>query len=71
MWFSDQGKTIGAVGRISTNGVITEFGRLSPGGFSRGIAAGPDGNLWFTDQGTTKAVGMITTAGAISEFTGG
>ena len=24
------------------------------------IAAGPDGNLWFTDQGTTRAIGRIT-----------
>ena len=35
------------------------------------IAAGPDGNLWFTDQGTTKAIGRITPAGAITEFSSG
>jgi hypothetical protein len=33
------------------------MGSIPPGG----IAAGPDGNLWFTDQGTTPAIGRITT----------
>jgi virginiamycin B lyase len=32
-----------------------------------GIAAGSDGNLWFTDSGHQK-VGRITPAGAITEF---
>ena len=36
-----------------------------------GIAAGADGNLWFTDPGTTKAVGRITPAGTITEFSTG
>ena len=37
-----------------------------------GIAAGPDGNVWFTDSGTTKAIGVINpTTHAISEFSAG
>jgi streptogramin lyase len=37
-----------------------------------GIAAGPDGNVWFTDSGTTKAIGTIDpTTHAISEFSAG
>jgi hypothetical protein len=32
-----------------------------------GITAGPDGALWFTEQGTNK-IGRITTAGMITEF---
>jgi streptogramin lyase len=31
------------------------------------ITAGPDGNLWFTDQ-SAQAVGRITPAGAITEY---
>jgi virginiamycin B lyase len=31
------------------------------------ITAGPDGNLWFTKQGS-NSIGRITTAGAITEF---
>jgi streptogramin lyase len=33
-----------------------------------GIAAGPDGNLWFADRGTIKAIGRITPGGTITEF---
>lgn len=32
---------------------------------------GPDGNMWFTDFGTTKAFGRVTPTGTITEFTGG
>src|SRR5256885_5065918 len=32
-----------------------------------GIAPGPDGNLWFTDNQNNK-IGRITPAGAITEF---
>ncbi|HEY1594404.1 MAG TPA: hypothetical protein VGF74_03325, partial [Thermoleophilaceae bacterium] len=33
--------------------------------------AGPDGNLWFTDEGATPAIGRITTAGSVREFSSG
>ncbi len=33
-----------------------------------GIAAGPDGNLWFTNTGD-NSIGRITPAGAVSSFT--
>jgi uncharacterized protein (TIGR03437 family) len=47
--------------------VITEFpGPVSP----YCITAGPDGNLWFTDEGANK-VGRITPAGVITEFSAG
>ena len=32
-----------------------------------GIAAGPDGNLWFTESAVNK-IGRITTGGIITEF---
>ena len=32
------------------------------------IAVGPDGALWFTNEGT-KSIGRITTAGVLSNFT--
>jgi streptogramin lyase len=35
-----------------------------------GIAAGPDGNLWFTEENGNR-IGRITPGGAISEFTAG
>jgi streptogramin lyase len=52
---------------------ITEYSIAAHGGNlgskPADIAAGPDGNLWFTDQGTTKAIGRATPTGTISEFT--
>src|SRR5438046_2358782 len=35
---------------------------------SAGIAAGPDGNLWFTNI-TSNSIGRITPAGFVSNFT--
>jgi streptogramin lyase len=53
-------------------GSITEFtAGLNAGSSLNVIATGPDGNLWFTDQGSTKAIGRITTAGQITEFSDG
>jgi streptogramin lyase len=42
------GNTAGAeIGRITTQGVVTEFAVPSSGG----ITAGPDGNIWVTEDG--------------------
>jgi hypothetical protein len=66
IWFTDSS---GAVGKITTNGAITEYtSGLNSGSIPEDLAAGPDGNLWFTDQGTTKAIGKITTSGNITEY---
>ena len=34
-----------------------------------GIAAGPDGALWFTNYGN-NSIGRITTTGAVTNYTG-
>lgn len=58
LWFTEQ--LANKIGRISTSGAITEFpGANAP----RGIAAGPDGNVWFTELG---GIGKITPAGTMS-----
>jgi streptogramin lyase len=49
---------------------ISEF-KLPSGADPLAITEGPDGNVWFADGGTTKAIGRITPAGAITEFTSG
>src|SRR6266851_4992907 len=41
----------------------------SPISRPQGITAGPDGALWFTNQGT-DSIGRISTAGAVNTFTG-
>jgi PAS domain S-box-containing protein len=47
---------------------IREFGVPTPNGLPIGITHGPDGNLWFTER---HAIGRITTAGAVTEFSAG
>jgi streptogramin lyase len=50
---------------------ISEFETgLTPGVGLWGIAAGPDGNLWFTEE-TNNAVGRVTPGAVITEFTAG
>src|SRR6266536_4153344 len=46
---------------------ITEFSVPTPGSGPWGIAAGPDGALWFTESPGGK-IGRITTSGVVSEF---
>jgi hypothetical protein len=47
---------------------VTEFSAgISPRSAPAGIAAGPDGNLWFTESRVSR-IGRITPAGAVTEF---
>jgi streptogramin lyase len=51
--------------------VVSEFDTgLTSGVALWGITAGPDGNLWFTEE-THNAVGRITPGAVITEFTAG
>ena len=53
-------------------GQVTEYSSgLNAGAYPTGIAAGPDGNLWFADPGATPAIGRITPGGTITEFSSG
>ncbi len=58
------GAGLASVGRGQA---ITEFAILSANARPVEITAGPDGNLWFTDEFGNK-IGRITTAGVITEF---
>jgi streptogramin lyase len=69
LWFTDLSGAEPALGRVSPDGQITEFREgLAADSNIIDIAAGPDGNVWFTDNGV-GAIGRITPAGQISEFT--
>jgi streptogramin lyase len=48
-------------------GTITEFQIPTPYSNSWDITAGPDGNLWFVEEGASK-IGKITPTGVITEF---
>jgi streptogramin lyase len=74
LWFAEEGfrpdlgTGVGAsIGQISTVGVIIREFPLVAGTVPYLIAAGPDGNLWFTEASGNK-IGRITPAGAITEF---
>src|SRR2546421_585509 len=62
----------GAAAAAAPLGQINEFSAgLNSGRILQLIAPGADGNLWFTDQGSTPAIGRITPSGAIHEFSTG
>ena len=73
LWIADEGlelegPTIGQIGRITPEGLVTRFAVPTPVENFRpvGIAAGPDGALWFAGSGV--GVGRIDTSGSITEF---
>jgi streptogramin lyase len=52
-------------------GAVEEFSEsrgLNLGSVPTFIAAGPEGNLWFSDDGSEPAIGRITPSGTITEF---
>ncbi len=55
------------IGRITSSGIITEYTLPTPSSFPFGIAAGPDGNVWFTEFSGNK-IGRITSSGSITEY---
>lgn len=55
------------IGRVTRAGEISAFPLPTPAGCPTGIAAGPDGNLWFTELFAGK-IGRITPSGTVSEF---
>jgi len=54
------------VHQASTGGGITEFPLPTASSAPSGITAGPDGNLWFTEDG--GEIGRISRSGTITEF---
>jgi streptogramin lyase len=55
----------GFIGRVTTAGVITEFGTPTAVSNPGAIAVGSDGNVWFTEH---NAIGRITSIGQVTEF---
>ena len=56
------------IAKIDPSGHVTAYtAGLEPGATPYDLISGPNGDLWFTDNGA-KAVGYITPSGAIREF---
>jgi streptogramin lyase len=72
MWFVDTGK--GDIGDVTPAKQAQEYS-ADLYGTPQGLGAGADGNVWFTDNPCSAhngcAIGVITPAGSIHEFTGG
>ncbi len=63
LWFTEG---IGAIGRVTTSGSITEFPVHHP---AYAITSGPDGDLWFTENaGSRNWIGRMTPSGGLTEF---
>jgi streptogramin lyase len=78
LWFTEGGPLSGAgkIGRITTDGTLSEFALPDPQAATVAITVGPDGTLWFTqdniyisnNDSQTWSIGRITTAGVITVF---
>ena len=75
LWFSESNigdpgqSTESQIGRISTaTGVVTMFAIPTANAHPSGIAAGPDGNLWFTEGDVNKIGRISPVTGVITEF---
>lgn len=62
---------LAALPALSRAQTVTEFNAgISPGSAPLGIAAGPDGNLWFAESSGDR-IGRITPTGVVTEFSAG
>jgi streptogramin lyase len=65
VWYS----TGDGIDRVTTAGGVTKSTHTFLGQI-QSLALGPDGNIWFTEEGT-DAVGRITPSGGVKEYTTG
>jgi virginiamycin B lyase len=62
LWFTSDK----SIGRITTEGKMTEYPMPNPQSLPKGITAGPDGAMWFTEY--IGKIGRITMDGVITEY---
>jgi streptogramin lyase len=70
LWFTEFNTGGPGIGRITTDGVITEFTTPTLASHPVGITAGPDGNLWYIagfPSGSSR-IGRVTPSGTFTEF---
>ena len=66
MWFTE-GNDVNVIGEITPNREVRELPLPIGACAGEGIAAGLDGNMWFTDPCQNR-IARITTEGKVSEF---
>jgi uncharacterized protein (TIGR03437 family) len=60
LWFPELGAS--KIGRITTAGVVTEYPVPTANSGPYGIAVGPDGTLWFTEENGDKVGDVISSS---------
>jgi streptogramin lyase len=71
LWFVDYEAGVASIARITPAGTITGFGAshgLNAGSEPNAMTLGPEGDMWFTDAGSTYAIGKVTPSGEITEY---
>ena len=67
LWFTENAGN--KIGRMTTNGMFTEYEVPTPSSGVDSISMGPDGALWFTEFGPdANKIGRITSLGVITEY---
>ena len=66
LWFAEPGSH--AIGVVNTEGKFMDQVMLKEADDPQSIAAGPEGNMWFTDASAPYMIGRINPAGEVSEF---
>ncbi|MGH2673474.1 MAG: virginiamycin B lyase family protein, partial [Actinomycetota bacterium] len=65
MWFVEQ--NLDRIGRIATDGTITEFGLGATGLILGDVVTGSDGAIWFTEQ-ATNTIGRLALDGTVTRL---
>ncbi len=68
LWVLEQGVTPKKIAKVTTSGSVTAY-TLASGVIPGTLAPGSDGAVWFTDSGSTKNIGRISSSGSITEYT--
>ncbi|MFL5358203.1 Virginiamycin B lyase [Archangium sp.] len=66
VWFTELADTWGRIGRLDTQGKLTEFATPE---YPDQLTVGSDGNIYFTMPAQPSTIGRITPAGVITVFT--
>ena len=67
MWFTESTSGANSIGRVTTGGIVSEFGGLSAASQPTAITSA-GGALWFTESHAGGKIGRITTGGSVSEY---
>src|SRR5437867_1672823 len=65
LWFTE--RYVDRIGKLTTDGQLTEYGGLSPQAQPWDIAVAGDGSLWFTEENIDQ-VASIDYSGTVREY---